>query len=294
MTLHKGDIVFGSMKIDRRVGSGSYGRVFLAKGTGRSRQRYAVKEARSSRISLRTEYDYLKNLRNRRHIKGVPKVFGFNSYHGRDCIAMELLDKSLSGWLDKRRGNLGLQTVCRIGVQLLGILRNVHAYGTLHRDIKPDNVLTGLKDQSKIYLTDFGQAKRYKDSRGRHIKKTRNDFHIGTPMFASANAQMGYELSRRDDLIAMLYTLVYLYRGRLPWSDAKDAKRMIIEKQSTSAEQLTMHMPRRFTKLATDILRLGFYEKPNHSSLNRSLKAVMGRYRWRSRGSFEWMNAQGG
>lgn len=36
-------------------------------------------------------------------------------------------------------------------------------------------------------------------------------------MFASVNAHSGFELSRRDDIESLLYTLMYLHKSTLPW-----------------------------------------------------------------------------
>lgn len=40
----------------------------------------------------------------------------------------------------------------------------------IHRDMKPENILVGYKNQNmSIYLVDFGISKFYKDSRGEHM-----------------------------------------------------------------------------------------------------------------------------
>ena len=54
--------------------------------------------------------------------------------------------------------------------------------------------------------------------RTEHIEMSDGKQITGTPRYASLNSHMGLEMSRRDDLEQILYLLVYLFHGRLPWS----------------------------------------------------------------------------
>jgi serine/threonine protein kinase len=69
-----------------------------------------------------------------------------------------------------------------------------------------------------LHIIDFGFAKRVIDpATGQHIPKLTNQKFIGTPRFASVRAHEGILQSRRDDIEALGYMLVYLAKGRLPW-----------------------------------------------------------------------------
>ena len=65
----------------------------------------------------------------------------------------------------------------------------------IHRDMKPDNFLTGYgKKNSIIYIIDFGLAKRYRDPKtGEHIPYKDNKSLTGTARYASVNAHLGIE-----------------------------------------------------------------------------------------------------
>ena len=71
----------------------------------------------------------------------------------------------------------------------------MHEKHFLHRDIKPDNFLTGMgRKQHIIYAIDFGLAKRYRDPRnGLHIPYKDGKSLTGTARYASANTHMGVE-----------------------------------------------------------------------------------------------------
>ncbi len=79
----------------------------------------------------------------------------------------------------------------------------------------------GLGKKSHILnLIDFGLAKRYRDGKThQHIPYKENKNLTGTARYASINAHLGIEQSRRDDLESIGYVLVYLANGSLAWQN---------------------------------------------------------------------------
>jgi serine/threonine protein kinase len=88
--------------------------------------------------------------------------------------------------------------------------------------MKPENILMGLKGKqsNQVHLIDFGLSKRFMHPKnGNHIEY-RNDKHmIGTARYASTHSHLGEELSRRDDLEALSYIMLYMFLGKLPWQN---------------------------------------------------------------------------
>lgn len=80
---------------------------------------------------------------------------------------------------------------------------------------------------NKIYLIDFGLSIQYVDENREHYRMAPHCYGsvVGTALFASVNAHQGKDLSRRDDIESLLYTLIYLCAGSLPWKNVNIKKK---------------------------------------------------------------------
>jgi casein kinase 1 len=86
----------------------------------------------------------------------------------------------------------------------------------------------GLGKKSHIvHLIDFGLSKKYRDPKThQHIPYKENKNLTGTARYASINAHLGIEQSRRDDLESIGYVLVYLVQGYLSWQGVRANNKM--------------------------------------------------------------------
>jgi serine/threonine protein kinase len=111
-----------------------------------------------------------------------------------------------------------------IADQIINNIEYLHFKGYLHRDIKPENFLMGLgKKLSQIFTIDYANATPYLDTVTKEhvpIKDNRKSLY-GTIRYVSINTHKGILNSRRDDLEAIGYMLIYFMKGRLPWMDIK-------------------------------------------------------------------------
>jgi len=65
-------------------------------------------------------------------------------------------------------------------------------------------------------MIDFGLNKPYIVD-NKHIPYKEKKGMVGTARYVSLNTHLGIEQSRRDDLEAIGYLIIYLFNGRLPW-----------------------------------------------------------------------------
>ena len=123
--------------------------------------------------------------------------------------------------------------LCNYGFLPVHTLEAAHDKSYVHGDIKLDNIILPMNGKLTPYLVDFGHT-RHKGTEG-----AERSLAVGTLPFMSVNAhkemcELAIQIccslcdilpayGRRDDILSLVYTLIYLYHGTLPWYHCKDA-----------------------------------------------------------------------
>jgi serine/threonine protein kinase len=229
-------------------------------------------------------------------VVGLPKVVFFE--HHRDhndlatsaCLVLGMLGPSIEDLRQYCFGSFDEATVLMIADQAIARIEHIHRCGYLHRDIKPDNFLMGTGPTSHIlYLIDFGLASTYRVGATEealaqadevltsaieglpHVEPRERVGIAGTLRYASAGATRGNQQSRRDDLQALVYCLVFLATGDLPWSSSNRERSLPGPELVAMKENLpvdTLCAPCTYlTPLATAVHALKFEERPPYGYL---------------------------
>ena len=142
----------------------------------------------------------------------VVRVLDFDVEAGVPWIAYEYLDgETLHARL--ARGRLPWVEAARAAADVLAALEAAHARGVLHRDIKPQNVLSARSGEWKV--ADFGIAK----WTGRSAVKTRTGMLVGTPEYVAPEVLAGQPAGPPADLYATGALLHELVCGAPPFRD---------------------------------------------------------------------------
>ena len=141
-----------------------------------------------------------------------------------------------------------LKTTLKLGIQLVQRLEHLHDKGYINRDIKPENLTMGLGQAcNTVHLIDMGISKRFMSKRsGQHIPYAEGRPLVGTPCYSSINADKGCESSRRDDLEGLIYTLILLHSGFLPWAYLVRDEDILNMKTKLSSEKICEDCPQEF------------------------------------------------
>jgi predicted ATPase/signal transduction histidine kinase len=137
----------------------------------------------------------------------------------RNCLALILEAPEGATVLDRLLGRpLGIIEFLRIATSLAGALRQVHARGLIHKDIKPANILLDVASGS-VWLTGFGIASRLTRERP-NLEPP--DAIAGTLAYMAPEqtGRMNRSVDARSDLYSLGITFYEMLTGRLPFSAA--------------------------------------------------------------------------
>ncbi|WP_052847116.1 protein kinase domain-containing protein [Streptomyces avicenniae] len=207
----------GEYVVERRLGSGGMGVVYLARTVGG--RALAVKV-------VRPEYarDPGFRARFRREVAAARRVSGAFTAPVVDAdpegdppwlATLYVPGGSLTDRVD-RDGPLAPGEATRVGAQLAEALRDIHRCGLVHRDLKPGNVLLA---EDGVRLIDFGISRALSDSH----RLTEDGAVLGSPPFmAPEQLTGGAEVTVAADVFALGAVVAYAVTGRSPFESGGD------------------------------------------------------------------------
>lgn len=260
-------------KILTKIDEGGYSEVYLAESLS-GKSEFIIKapfKTRNSAKKLAAEALIMKELSG---IVGVPQIIHSKIDQENEMLVTQKFDKSIESILTKKP-NFNLAVTIQIGLQLLRILKAIHDKGIIHRDIKPGNLMISKKNPNQLFLIDYGLSKHYMKEGSQELFNLKKRNFKGTLMFASRNTHFGYSISRKDDLEAMGYTLVFLYKGDLPWSSlansVKDIKFLGKIKSKFLDQGIYPDLPEEFKTFFDYIGNLKYQEIPDYKYMENLL-----------------------
>lgn len=211
---------WGHLTLRRRLGSGTYGEVFLA-WDPRLHRDVALKlfhRDHGERFlgTRATVGDLLREGRMMARVRHphVAMIHGADEHDGRPGIWMEYIDGQTLADLVRQQGPLSAQEATQVGRDLCGALAAVHAQGLIHQDVKAQNVMR--ERGGRIVLMDFGVGLEWGRGEAEFTGAA-----SGTPLCMPPEAILAGRVTRGADIYSLGVLLFHLATGQYP-VEAKD------------------------------------------------------------------------
>jgi CheY-like chemotaxis protein/predicted Ser/Thr protein kinase len=211
----RGGLVFGRYRVERLLGHGGYGEVFLARDAERGDARCALKvlaplagEQVEARLRFIRE-TYAASRLDHPRIAGVRDV---GAAQGRLYYAMDYVQGPT---LHQRVDEGDPLTDDELRALARGLLEGAAALeraGIVHRDIKPENIVLRGGRAGEPVLVDFGLAKLPFDRGVTHA-----DFIMGTPAYLPPEVILGDAADHRADLYQVGLALRFALTRDVPF-----------------------------------------------------------------------------
>ncbi|GMQ88089.1 MAG: hypothetical protein BMS9Abin08_1312 [Gammaproteobacteria bacterium] len=209
--------VLGRYRLERELGRGAVGTVYLAADPAIGRQvaiktlslleHYEEREQEAAAQRFMKEAEAVGRLAH----PNIVSIHDAGREHDLAYLVMDYVaGESLDAWVDKNK-LLPVWEVLDIAAQVADGLDYAHRQKVVHRDVKPGNIIYD-RDSGVAKITDFGVA-RILDN-----KQTRTGTVLGTPSYMSPEQVAGKKINGQSDQFSLGVTLYQLLAGSLPFS----------------------------------------------------------------------------
>jgi serine/threonine-protein kinase len=228
-----GTVLLDRVRVERPLARGGMGKVYYGELV-RMKRPCAIKVLDARLMAGGDVTEFIRRFQLEASIAAklthpnVVTIFDYGETDDGNCfIAMELLDgRSLSDEL-KAVGALPAERAVHIARQVARALREAHALGVVHRDMKPGNVYLTKRDDDDdfVKVLDFGLVKETATGDGQD--HTQMGQIMGSPRYMAPEQVQGKHVDARTDVYALGATLYAMLAGRPPFDKATDLATMM-------------------------------------------------------------------
>ncbi|WLD14633.1 family 16 glycoside hydrolase [Planctellipticum variicoloris] len=209
---------FGRYQVEKLLGRGMMGAVYLARDTQLDR----LVALKIPRVSASGSAKLLKRLEveakaaAKLHHPNICSVYDYGVLDDVHFIALQYVEgQDLKSWLKRRGRPLAPAAAIRLMTKLAGAVGEAHRQEIIHRDLKPENIM--LKPDGEPVIMDFGLARRASGATDAGLTQ---GMIVGTALYMSPEQANGRAegIDHRSDIYALGVMLYELLTGAWPFS----------------------------------------------------------------------------
>ena len=277
-----GQVVGERYQVERRLGQGGMGEVYLARHLlmGRRCALKVMAPALSANPDALGRFNREATNASRISHPNVCAVYDFGlTADGLVYLAMELVDGATLAELAGLGEPMPVSRATALVTQAAAGLQAAHDLGIVHRDLKLDNIMVTSGDRSTVKLVDFGIAKAMEGIGDASQRVTQSGFVVGTPEYMAPEQLAGDPLDGRADQYALALVFYRLVTGQLPFA-ADSAQETLVQRLTSSPRPLASACPEAwFPDGLQEVLDVALARKPRDryatvTDFARALEAV--------------------
>jgi serine/threonine protein kinase len=234
--------VIGRYRLEKRIGEGGCGVVYLAEQLEPVRRKVALKVIRlgmdTERVIERFEMER-QSLALMDHPNIARVLDGGATDSGRPFFVMEWVRGArITEYCDEHK--LGIRQRIDLFIEVCKGIQHAHQKGVIHRDIKPSNILIDDSGDHAPKIIDFGIAKAISGESGPGTQLSFQDQFVGTPAYMSPEQadRKERDIDTRSDVYSLGMLLYELLAGRTPFDSAElsaaglmEMRRILVERE---------------------------------------------------------------
>ena len=246
-----GDLVADKYRIERELGRGAYGVVFLATQEGIDRK-VAVKTLLPKAFfeeGIVERFEREAKFVGKLNHPNIVRVHDYGRHEKLLYMAVEYVEGLSLEEIIEADAPLEPERTRQLVYQMLDALAHAHDRGIIHRDLKPGNILVveeGQPDGSTrevVKILDFGIAKLVQDqSEDENLQTlTQAGTVLGTPHYMSPESIVGDAVDQSVDLYALGVIIYEMLTGRRPFT-AKNSPSVMVRHLRDDPPPLPQHL----------------------------------------------------
>jgi serine/threonine protein kinase len=267
-----GTELLGRFTLEKLIAKGGFSSVWTAKDK-ESELRVVAKCVRDPMHTSMLEARIYRDLSD---TEGFPKYYGCCTEDHCLYIMIELLHRDLFYTYRCKRHKFTEEYIYSLGLQMFERIESLHALGFVHRDLKPSQFMY-KRSSHTVYLIDFNLARKYPRTFA-YVSQHKGGL-VGNLTYASLNAHTIGQQTRRDDCESLLYILLYLLKGNLPWQGSHEQSREIRShvagvKARTALADLCRGLPAEFALMISKTRSMTFEATPDYAYYKSTLDTL--------------------